>query len=62
MANYIQNPPGMYIAISVGAVFLLLVFLPDLIFDDEEEKEGKKKGKEQEDEKEKEMEETDSSK
>lgn len=60
LANYIQNPPGMYIAISVGAVFLLLVFLPDLIFDDEEEKEGKKKGKEQEDEKE--MEETDSSK
>ena len=60
LANYIQNPPGMYIAISVGAVFLLLVFLPDLIFDDEEEKEGKKKGKEQEDEKE--MEEADSSK
>lgn len=60
LANYIQNPPGMYIAISVGAVFLLLVFLPDLLFDDEEEKEGKKKGKEQEDEKE--MEEADSSK
>lgn len=44
VANYIQNPPGMYVAISAGAVLLLLVFLPDLFSKDE--KEGtKKKGK-----------------
>ena len=38
VARYIQNPPGMYVAISVGALILLLVFLPDLFTDD------KKKG------------------
>jgi len=44
VANYIQNPPGMYVAISAGAVLLLLIFLPDLFSKDE--KEGtKKKGK-----------------
>lgn len=36
VANYIQNPPGTYIAISAGAILLLLVFLPDLLFGDEE--------------------------
>lgn len=30
-ANYIQNPPGTYIAIAAGALLLLLVFLPDLL-------------------------------
>lgn len=44
LANYIQNPPGMYVAISAGAVLLLLVFLPDL-FSKDEEKETKKKGR-----------------
>ena len=39
VANYIQNPPGTYIAISGGAVLLLLVFLPDL-FAEEKPKEG----------------------
>ena len=38
VANYIQNPPGTYIAISGGAVLMLLVFLPDLLSSDEEEK------------------------
>ena len=37
--NYIQHPPGMYVAISAGAILLLLVFLPDLFADD-----GKAKG------------------
>ena len=46
LANYIQNPPGMYIAISVGAMLLLLVFLPDLIFEDEKGKKGKNKQEE----------------
>lgn len=30
-ANYIKSPPGLYIAISGGALLLLLVFLPELI-------------------------------
>ncbi len=38
VANYIQNPPGMYIAISVGAILILLVFLPDIFFDDKGKK------------------------
>lgn len=37
VANYIQNPPGTYVALSAGAILLLLVFLPDL-FSDEKEK------------------------
>lgn len=43
-ANYIQNPPGTYIAISGAAVLLLLVFLPDLLFEDEKKEKPKKKG------------------
>lgn len=34
VADYIQHPPGMYVAISAGAILLLLVFLPDLFADD----------------------------
>lgn len=30
VSNYIQNPPGTYLAIAGGALLLLLVFLPDL--------------------------------
>ena len=46
VANYIQNPPGTYIAISGGAILLLLVFLPDLFGKEEEtEKKQKKRGK-----------------
>lgn len=30
VANYIQHPPGMYAAMSMGAILLMLVFLPDL--------------------------------
>lgn len=45
VANYIQNPPGTYIAISVGAI-LLLMFLPDLFTKDEEKEERRtKKGR-----------------
>lgn len=43
VANYIQNPPGTYIAISAGAILLLLVFLPDLFSDDKKEDEEEKK-------------------
>ena len=43
VANYIQNPPGTYIAISAGAILLLLVFLPDLFDEDKENKKKKEK-------------------
>ena len=43
LASYIQNPPGMYIAISVGAILLLLIFIPDLFSDDEGDHKKKKK-------------------
>lgn len=42
-ADYIQNPPGTYVAISAGAILLLLVFLPDLFSSDDKEKEEKKR-------------------
>ena len=43
MADYIQHPPGMYIAISAGAILLLLVFIPDIFADDKDKKQDKKK-------------------
>ena len=39
VSNYIQNPPGMYVAIAAGAILILLVFLPDIFADDKKEKE-----------------------
>ena len=45
VANYIQNPPGTYVAISAGAVLLLLVFLPDLLGGGDDKKNKKKPGK-----------------
>lgn len=41
LANYIQTPPGTYVAIAAGALLLLLVFSPDL-FSSDKEKEKKK--------------------
>lgn len=46
-ADYIQKPPGMYVAISAGAVLLLLMFIPDLFASDDNEKEKKKKASEE---------------
>ncbi len=47
VSNYIQNPPGMYIAIAAGAILILLVFLPDLFEDDKKKKvTEKEEGKE----------------
>lgn len=43
VANYIQNPPGTYIAICGGAVLLLLLFIPDLLSSDEPEKDKPEK-------------------
>ena len=42
LANYVQNPPGMYIAISAGAILILLMFLPDLFEKDEDKKSSAK--------------------
>ena len=39
VSDFIQNPPGMYITIAIGAVLILAVFLPDMI--------GKKKKEEE---------------
>ncbi len=39
-ASYIQKPPGLYVAVAVGAFLLLLVFLPNIFG-----KSSKKKGK-----------------
>lgn len=42
VANYISQPPGMYIAIAGAALFLALMFIPDLFAEDEEEPKPKK--------------------
>lgn len=31
VSDFVQHPPGLYITISVGAILILLVFLPDLL-------------------------------
>lgn len=38
VSHYIQNPPGTYVAISAGAIMLLLVFLPDLFGEEKKKK------------------------
>ena len=43
IADYIQHPPGMYIAISAGAILLLLVFIPDIFADNKDKEHDKKK-------------------
>lgn len=45
VADYIQHPPGMYVAISAGAVLLLLVFIPDILDSNGEEKKPSRRGK-----------------
>ena len=44
VADYIQHPPGTYIALSGGAVLLLLAILPDLLSGDKKGAQKKKKG------------------
>ena len=31
VADYVQHPPGTYVALAVGVVLILLVFLPDML-------------------------------
>ena len=49
LANYIQHPPGTYVAVSAGAGVLLLMFLPELIgvltADNEKEEPKEKKAR-----------------
>lgn len=45
LVKFIQSPAGKYVAISVAAAMLLMVFLPDFLFDSEEEEEEPKKKK-----------------
>jgi signal peptidase len=48
VAHFIQHPPGMYIAIAIGAVLLILVFLPDLLKKNDGKTNDKKEAKEPE--------------
>ena len=48
VADYIQNPPGTYVAVAAGAVLLLLVFIPDLFEEDEKKNAVKKRQKRRE--------------
>lgn len=48
VANYISSPPGMYVAIAGAALFLALMFIPDLFAEDEEEPKSKKRKEEAE--------------
>lgn len=41
VANYIQNPPGTYVAICAGTLLLLLMFLPDLFADEDKNRDKK---------------------
>lgn len=43
VADYIQHPPGTYVALSGGAVLLLLAILPDLLSGDKKGAQKKKK-------------------
>lgn len=42
LANFVQNPPGLYIAIAFCAFLVLLAFLPDLFDEEKPKKKGKK--------------------
>ena len=41
VASYIQNPPGLYLAIAAAVVLVLMVFLPDLLAGDDKKKKEK---------------------
>ena len=40
VSAYIQNPPGMYVAIAFGVVLLAAVFLPDMLVKKPEKEES----------------------
>lgn len=43
VANYIQNPPGLYFAAAVGVILILLVFISDMLIEDDKKSKKKKK-------------------
>lgn len=43
VANYVQNPPGKYIAIVFVVLLLMLMFIPDMLDEDKPKKEKKTK-------------------
>ena len=43
VANFIQNPPGTYIALAAAGIILVLVFVPDMFKDDKKDGEDKDK-------------------
>lgn len=47
-ANFIQHPPGTYVAIAVGSLILMMIIIPELLDEDEEKesKKGRKKNRE----------------
>ncbi len=47
VADFVQNPPGTYIAVAVGILVILLAFLPDIIFPEEDNKKKNKKKSDQ---------------
>ena len=45
VSAYIQNPPGMYVAIALGVALLAVVFLPDLLSKKKEKEEPQEEAK-----------------
>ena len=45
VSAYIQSPPGMYVAIGLGAALLAAVFLPDLLTKKEKKEEKQEEAK-----------------
>lgn len=43
LVYFIQRPPGVYLALAFGMLLLVLVFIPDLLADQEKEKNKSKK-------------------
>ena len=50
LANFVQNPPGIYVAIAFCAFLVLLAFLPDLFDEEKPKKQDKKRKREEADE------------
>ena len=40
VSDFVQNPPGMYITLTAGAVLIVLIFLPDMIVRKKKENES----------------------
>lgn len=43
VASYIQNPPGLYFAAAFGVILIILVFISDMLIEDENKNKKKKK-------------------